>query len=394
MAIETVKQRASLSPRREPYWRTLATGRHVGYRRTVAGGSWIARAYDSATRKRIYRAMPEVSRLPASDQFSAASREARKWFEHLDRGGTPETITVAEAGARYVTHQRDLKGDKAADDAEQRFKRYVNHDPIANIQVDKLQPRHMKEWRKRMAEAPAAPPKRGAKYKDAPAPPTRKRTDGTVNRDLVCVRAALNFAKREGFVTTDFAWSEPLKPKKNADGRREIYIDRAQRLALINGLPSDLAAFVRGMCLLPLRPGALASLRVSDFDSRAGTLSVKHDKAGSGRDILIPDETANLLREQAKNKLPGAYLFTRADGEQWTKDAWKKKVKAAARNAALPEGATLYALRHSVITDLVTGGLDLYTVSSLAGTSVLMIQKHYGKHQQYHARDALAGLAL
>jgi hypothetical protein len=47
-----------------------------------------------------------------------------------------------------------------------------------------------------------------------------------------------------------------------------------------------------------------------------------------------------------------------------------------------------------VITDLVTAGLDLFTVAKLAGTSVAMIEKHYGQLQHDVARRALAGLAL
>jgi hypothetical protein len=47
-----------------------------------------------------------------------------------------------------------------------------------------------------------------------------------------------------------------------------------------------------------------------------------------------------------------------------------------------------------VITDLVTNGLDLLTVAQLSGTSVTMIEKHYGHHRADHAAKALAGLAL
>ena len=74
------------------------------------------------------------------------------------------------------------------------------------------------------------------------------------------------------------------------------------------------------------------------------------------------------------------------------KDAWKKPIKAAA--AVLPNTVTAYTLRHSVITDLVTNGLDLLTVAQLSGTSVTMIEKHYGHHRADHAAKALAGLAL
>lgn len=388
MGLETVKQRTALKPRREPYWHPLSTGRHVGYRRTADGGSWIARCYDSGTRKRLYCALPEVSRLPAAEQFSEATRKARDWFEHLDKGGTPETVTVREACQRYVTRLREDKGDGTADDAEARFRRYVDEDEIALVEVHKLAKRHLDDWRKRLRESPKRVQK-GAKQVEP-----KSRSAGTINRDLVALRAALNLAKRDGFVTTDTAWAEALKPAKNADRRRNLYLDRDQRREVIAALPDDAANFVRGLCALPLRPGALASLRVSDFDKRAGTVTIPTDKAGAGRSILLPDATANLLAEVARDKLPGAHLFSRADGSGWNKDAWKGPIKSAAKAAGLPGDTVAYTFRHSVITDLVSGGLDLFTVAALSGTSVAMIEKHYGQLQQDRARDALSGLAL
>ncbi|MGH8225935.1 MAG: hypothetical protein ACRER1_07275 [Gammaproteobacteria bacterium] len=53
-----------------------------------------------------------------------------------------------------------------------------------------------------------------------------------------------------------------------------------------------------------------------------------------------------------------------------------------------------YTLRHSTITDLVTGGLDLMTVAQVSGTSAAMIEKHYAHLQREHAAKALSGLAL
>ena len=81
----------------------------------------------------------------------------------------------------------------------------------------------------------------------------------------------------------------------------------------------------------------------------------------------------NRFAQASKDKLPGAPLFTRADGSGWTKDSWKNVVRAAALAASLPTGVTLYTLRHSTITDLVHGGLDLLTVAQISGTSVAMI---------------------
>jgi len=54
---------------------------------------------------------------------------------------------------------------------------------------------------------------------------------------------------------------------------------------------------------------------------------------------------------------------------------------------------TAYTLRHSVLTDLVLGGLDLLTVAKISDTSVAMIEKHYGHLRQAVAAAALADLA-
>jgi site-specific recombinase XerD len=62
--------------------------------------------------------------------------------------------------------------------------------------------------------------------------------------------------------------------------------------------------------------------------------------------------------------------------------------------ADLPEHVTAYSLRHSVITDLIAEGLDVLTVARLSGTSIAMIEKHYGHLRAEQAAAALATLAL
>ena len=78
----------------------------------------------------------------------------------------------------------------------------------------------------------------------------------------------------------------------------------------------------------------------------------------------------------------------------WNKDMWKGPIKIAAAAAELSPSTTAYTLRHSVITDLVTDGLDLLTVAQLSGTSVTMIERHYGHLRADHAAAALARLEL
>lgn len=395
MRIDTVSAQARLKPRQAPYWHRLGSGRHVGLRKTEAGMSWHARAYDPDARVQVRRALGDFAHLPPAERFGAAVAAALEWFGHLGRGGHVKSLTVADAWRRYAEHQHKTKGKKAADEVRSRLLRHVEGDPIAGVYLEKLAPRHLQEWRDRIASQPAMQPKRGpnCRSKTAPLPP-RAKSPASINRDMVPMRAALNLAFADGFVTSDHAWRRALKPTPNADGRRTLYLDRDQRRALIANLPEDAAAFAHGLCLLPLRPGALAALTVADFDARQGTLRIGTDKAGAGRTVLLPEAVVELLRGQARSKLPAAPLFARWDGRRWNKDAWKVPIKAAALAAGLPADTCAYALRHSTITDLVSDGLDLFTVAALAGTSVAMIEKHYGHLQQERARDALAKLAL
>jgi integrase len=95
-----------------------------------------------------------------------------------------------------------------------------------------------------------------------------------------------------------------------------------------------------------------------------------------------------------KDKLPAAALFVRANGTRWNRHCWNAPIAVATAEAKLPFGITAYTLRHSVITDLVNGGLPILTVAQISDTSVEMIERHYGHLNREAAEQALAGLAL
>lgn len=386
--IDTVAARDKLKPRRGPYWHRLSKGCHVGFRKmtSTGHGSWLARARDEeASVQHLYKPLGEFLELADHLRFDAAAKAAQAWFDHLGRGGAAGGATVSEACTRYVKHLRTHKTDRAAEDAEARFKNYVLNKPkLAATELTKLTPMQLDAWRKSLKELPTRSGGRRGELRSA----------STLNRDMTCFRAALNLAFMDGLVTSDFAWRSKLRPIKNADRRRELYLDRAQRLKFVEKAPPDLAAFLRGLCQLPLRPGALAKLTAGDYDKRLKVLKIGQDKAGKDRRIKIPDVTATFFEEACKDKLPTAPLLARADGKAWNKDAWKGPVKEAVVAAKLPDGTTAYTLRHSVISDLVHDGLDLLTVAQISGTSVAMIERHYGHLRSEVAASALAKLAL
>ncbi len=379
--INTVAGRDKLKPRREPYWLKLSAGNYLGFRRQSASsaGTWVTRWRDD-TGGQKYRALGSFDELPPSARFDAATRAAHDWLQHVNAGGRATKATVQTACEQYIDRIAREKGEDAAADVRRRFKQYVYEQPIARVSLEKLSPSHVQTWRNHLQDTPTA---RGV-----------RRTASTLNRDMTCLRAALNLAKDDRLVASDMAWSTKLRPLRDADGRRTLYLDRVQRQSLIDHMDADLVEFARAMSNVPLRPGALASLTVGRYDARLRALHVGSDKAGAERSIVLPATTAAQFERATANKLPGALLFTRGDGEPWDKDKWKGPVKAAAAAADLPAETTLYTLRHSVITDLVVAGVDLFTVAKLAGTSVRMIEEHYGHLRSDVTATALEKVAL
>jgi len=383
--IDTVSARDKLKPRRDPFWQRIIKGGFVGFRKMTAdtSGTWSARYRTENDGQQHMQPLGSLEEFPPNERFDRAVSLARTWFEHLGKGGSTTPTTVATACASYVEHLRREKGDGKANETKNRFKRWVDSSPIANVNLDKLTRDHIKAFRAKLMNTPV-------KKKGVESP----RAKDTVNRDMTALRAALNHALADGKVTTDFAWREALKAIPNASNRRELYLDLDQRRALIKHAGSDVAELLTGMSLLPLRPGALAALNAGDYETRLHTLRVGKDKTGKARKLVLQGGTASFLEKHRKGKTASQPLIARANGLRWDKDAWKDPVKEAAAAAELPAETTAYTLRHSVITDLVAGGLDLLTVAQLSGTSVAMIEKHYGHLRQTVAAAALAKLAL
>jgi len=372
--LNRVDRRKALKPQREPYWHRLSQGRSVGFRKLNLDslGNWIARVYVGGTEKYKYEPLGDFAHMLEKERFDAAKKAAEDWFRHLDMGGSGNHGSVKEACETYVDKLRQEKGDASADDTAGRFRRLVYDDPLARVALSKLAPRHVAEWKKRTLA------KGGSR--------------GYYNRNATALRAALNLAKSRLEVASDHAWAEELKPLEGADARRTLYLDRKARRNLVDSASAELRPLVKALALLPLRPGELVGVRVDDFDARHGALRVS-GKTGS-RTIPLPPEAVKHFTACAQDKLPSAWLVCRATGNQWDRFAWRDLVKLAAASAKLPAATCLYTLRHSTITDLVTSGLDLFTVAKISGTSVAMIEKHYGHLQREHAREALKVLAL
>lgn len=386
--LSRIGDREKLKPKAgdEPHWHRLRQGVYLGYRplKKTAGGTWFARFYDADNNRNKRKRLGDYGTLSGHDVFRQAKADAEVWAATVESGGelARSMVTVRDACEAYLEQ-------KPGSIAEGVFRRHVYSDPIAKVKLEKLRRHHLRSWRKRLEQAPALVSRSQTGEKR-----WKERAKSTVNRDMVPLRAALRQVLEPGRPGSDAAWQEALKPFKGAGKPRDLYLDRVERKRLIDAVCDEARPFVKGLCLLPLRPGALAALTAREFDQRTRSLIVGKDKNDRSRQISLPKDTADFFAEQVEQKPPASYIFVRSSGKAWAKDSWKRPIKEATKAANLPIAVCAYTLRHSVITDLIRARLPILTVAQLSGTSVAMIEKHYGHLVHDDSEDALSTLLL
>lgn len=372
LSLNRVDQRARLAIRRDPYWQRLTSGQFIGFRRISAEkpGTWLARFYDG----KRYHSQPlgDFADLSEKDRYDAAMAAAMPWFRHKSAGGLSGDLTVSSACAAYTEYLAVEKSEEAAQDARGRFRRLVDATALGGVKLGKLTPRHIAQWKTDVL--------------------TNSRVKASFNRNATSLRAALNLAYKRQEIISDLPWRDELRPLRNATRRRKQYLSAEDRRLLIASASDEVRSFLVSLTLIPVRPGDIANLRVSDFDSRSRTLRIPAGKTGA-RCIPLSSQATAHFSECARGKHPAAWLVSRRDGGQWQRYAWRDQIREAVKTAKLPAATVAYTLRHSTITDLVTDGLDLFTVAQVSGTSIAMIEAHYGHLQQEHARAALERLA-
>lgn len=360
--------RRSLKPRREPYWAApIARGKFIGYRKIDDdAGTWIARRRDDSGRQE-YRSLGLVSE---AFDFDKAKEAARAWFKVRETGVTDELVTVADACRAYVEDRKIEKGEATAHDAEMRFRRTIYDNPLGARSLMKLKTPHIKAWRQAIGSSAVSK-----------------------NRNLSALKAALNLAVRNRQVPReiDQEWRE-VKPLDEGDNRRRLFLDLKQRRALLAQCGGGLRSLVEGAMLTGCRAGELTSALRGQFDESTGSMTFR-GKTGSRTVPLSPAAFA-LFKRLAKSKLPTAPLFARDDGKPWAHSDWDQLVKAAAARAGLPEKTCLYTLRHSFVTTAITEGMTTLDVARLTGTSVGMIDRHYGHLVHSAARERLAKVRI
>jgi integrase len=370
--IHKVRVRAAFKVRRNPYWGPAIAGDlTLGFRKIgETEGTWIARLRVNEPDGKRY-AYESFGLVTAENDYEAARAKALKWREARDAGVTDDAVTVADACREYVEDREREKGRACAHDAQKRFERTVFGTTFGATRLDKLKAPRVKAWRDGLELSKASK-----------------------NRTLTALKAALNLAvaHRRVHPSAAFEWGRSVKPYPKASKRRDLFLDLAQRRALIEATSGALRNLVEAAALTGARAGELTNARRSQFDARTETMTF-HGKTGT-RTVRLPPAALALLKRVAESKLPTAQLFVRDDGRPWAHSDWDELVRAAAEKAKLPRAVCLYTMRHSFITQALSDGMRTLEVARFVGTSLTMIEKHYGHIVATDASERLAKVAM
>jgi site-specific recombinase XerD len=358
---------------RNIYFTSIEPRLALGYARRPGSGAghWYARREvgrsDTGTPKR------KISRIAVADDIAAPDgvnvltyEQARRAAANGELTSSVGPITVEQAVRKYADGRESQK--YAASDRDRILARLPADLRVTAVVA--LTKSEIETWRN------------GLVLQKGTAEDIRRSKD-TANRLLNILKAALNhaFEDDKNRIPSDNAWRK-VKAFKNAGASRRDHFTQPQALALIDAAREADAAFAD---LLEAAfhtgarpPGELAVLNVHHFDPDLAQIKVPEGKTGT-RDTTLTKEGVAFFKRLAADKKGRDALLPRADGERWGKNHHQKPIIKALAAAGLPDSATIYTMRHTYISLAGMRGMPIQAVAKNVGTSVKMIEKHYGK---------------
>lgn len=215
----------------------------------------------------------------------------------------------------------------------------------------------------------------------------RTLSNGTINKELEVLRAAFNYAKREGMIA-----EVPHVTLLSRPPARERFLtpDEIGRL-LAQCHEPHLARFVMIALHTLQRPGAVLGLRCAHVDVLRGRIDFRDPSAAPSnkrRPIVPITATLKPVLEEALHESVSGHVIEYL-GQPVA--SVKKSFQRACRRAGL-KGVSPYTLRHTGATLLAAAGVPLWQVSGMLGHSYSRTTEIYAKHTPEYLAEAAAGL--
>lgn len=293
----------------------------------------------------------------------------------------PESPSVNAIVGKYVAAMRD--DANLGKIATTTVTRRVNH--IApflavhgDLPIGELKPHHVTDWL------------RGQETWNATT-----RSDAAAS-----LRRAFNWAADEGRIPIN-----PLaKVRLQKGGPREHLVTKIEYQTLLDGVwtqsyPYRSAAAFRAVLIAlrqsGCRPGEVIAARIEDFDGTTWTIRNHKNRKKSQRPRVIHLSPClqSLTRMAARGRESGPIFLADSDRPFQYSDL-RKRFERLRTKTKVTKKCVLYSFRHTWITDALLAGVDVATVAEMAGTSIQMIDRHYGHLNQNRKHLAEAAMTV
>jgi integrase len=413
--LNTRSARLILKPRREPYYRLLDPGLHLGYRRPKSGpGAWLTRRW-IAGRYHVENLRAHDDRTILADDYAdadgvrvldfkqaqvvaralgppvAAGHKLQTVLEAVDsyRAEIADRIEQAERRAQKTGDDDQYGGDVGNAD---RVLQYLP-ETLAETIVAKLRVSDFQEWKGAFNEL----------------------SEATRDRVNTCLRAALNLAaKNDPEHIRERPWRAAIGARSGEVAARNVVLSIEEIKGIVDAawrIDPAFGLYLEVYAVTGARASQVARLKVRDllFDAERSRLSLPGSRKGvrgkpkEPRILPIGKGLALRLREASNGRGPSELLLRRQDGKSWTtggsaiSERFKKALAAYDPELIERDGVkiTAGALRHSSISNkLKENKLSPHVIAHLHDTSLEKIRKHYGRYIDRHVEEGARAAML
>jgi integrase len=216
-------------------------------------------------------------------------------------------------------------------------------------------------------------------------------------------RAMMRDARKHGIGEKDYfadlEWPRIVSPKPDPFSAEE----RDTILKHFKGKHAFYYPFLSTLFGTGARPSEIIALRWGDVDLKAGVLSITKSRymdtdsptktAASEREIALGEPIVSAIRStKPLHVTERDFVFKNREGNSINEDKWRGKYWYRALRACGIRARKFYATRHTFISDALSHGVNPQWLAEYCGTSLAMIQKHYGRYIKSDSQEQLQRL--
>jgi integrase len=306
-----------------------------------------------------FRRLMQASTAATSDQANTVRVIVDLYGQHLERNGQARSLEILLA---------------TCTSAVERF---------GDLAIGDLKPVHVSGWLAEMAK-----PRPGKRRKTVRWGPTYQ------NMALRTLVAAFNWAKGQELISAHClqnAKAVQVRNRKRSRGQ-EAYVTPATWQKLIGRVSRSNTRFadlLRFLYATGCRPSEAfhvearyyhAADRCVVYPGQPGPDDFVWKNArrtGKDRVIFLPEDVARVVEARIKERPEGPIFVTR-HGTPWASVNVSVNIRWYARQLKISPPPSAYGFRHTYATDWLLNGGSIKVLADLLGTSVSMIERHYG----------------